>query len=102
MNENENLRVVFSISADIEFYKKIQGFRYKQNCKNRTEAVTRLMNVGLWIFDHQKDFDTPQKAEEIKKIFDKKVKDEEFFSYLDTLNSSQQEAIAEYIISKKK
>ncbi len=101
MKENENPRVVFSISANIELYKKIQGFEFKQNCKNRTEAVKRLINVGLWVFDNLKDFDTPQKAEEIKKMFDKKVKDEEFLGYVNTLSSSQQEAIAEYINSKK-
>lgn len=44
----------FTITVDEEIFKLIEDFKYEHRCKNQTQAVLTLIEIGLTDLEHKK------------------------------------------------
>ena len=104
----ENFRVREpSIHRSLRFtreqWEQIVEYGETQNCKDFTDAVRRLIDSGLWIENHKKQLQDPQKNQELIDEYNQRMKDESAIDWLDGLTKLQLEGLESAIqLTKEK
>jgi len=105
----ENFRVrepsiLKSLRFSREQWERIVEYGESENCKDFTDAVRKLIDSGLWLENHKKQLQDPQKNQEVIDEYNQKLKDESTIDWLDTMTKIQLEGLesAIQLIKEKK
>ena len=94
----ENFRVrepsvLKSVRFVREQWEKIVEYGESENCKDFTDALRKLVDSGLWLEEHKKQLQDPEKNRELIDEYNKRMEDETIFDWLGTQSKFQLEGL---------